>query len=483
MKIGEVIAGRYRLEGVLGRGGMSSVYWAHDSVLERDVAVKVLHEQLSGDPDHVERFRREARAIASLSHPNIVTVVDRGQVDGSEFIVFELVRGLNLKDFLGGRTDLPVAQALGLALQAARGLSFAHEHGVIHRDVKPQNVLVNDEGVAKVTDFGIARSAVEDGLTQTGTILGTSDYLSPEQAVGGHVDERTDQYSLGVLLYELLTGSPPYSAETPVAVAMRHVHDPVPSVRDRRPDVSLRVDALIQRTMAKNPDDRYRSMAALVIALEACLAEEGGVPRWLTESETATLEAVPSTYERRERPRRRRRRRRVPWRGLVVLAVLAAIGAGVAAVVTGRVDLPIPGGDSTPAVVVELRAISDYDPLGGDGEHPDLVDLATDGDPATAWTTEEYISFEKAGVGILLDAGKKVALKDITVISDDPGFTAQILAAHKPKGNFQPVSAEQTVAEHTIFELDTKGRRFRYYVVWITALETTAHLNEVRGEG
>ena len=299
MKIGETIAGRYRLEGVLGRGGMSSVYWAHDSVLERDVAVKVLHEQLSGDPDHVERFRREARAIASLSHPNIVTVVDRGQVEGSEFIVFELVRGLNLKDFLDGRTDVPVAQALGLALQAARGLSFAHERGVVHRDVKPQNVLVNDEGVAKVTDFGIARSSVDDELTQTGTILGTSDYLSPEQAVGQHVDERADQYSLGVLLYELLTGAPPYNGESPVAVAMKHVHDPVPSARARRPDVSLRVDALIQRAMAKNPDDRYRSMAALVVALEACLAEEGGVPRWLAESDTASLEPVVPARERR----------------------------------------------------------------------------------------------------------------------------------------------------------------------------------------
>ena len=152
---------------------MSSVYWAHDDVLERDVAVKVLHEHLSADPDQVERFRREARAIASLSHPNIVTLIDRGQVDGGEYMVFELVRGLNLKDFLDGRPGLPVAQALGLVLQAARGLAYAHEHGIVHRDVKPQNVLVNDEGVAKVTDFGIARIAgLDDALTQTGTILG-----------------------------------------------------------------------------------------------------------------------------------------------------------------------------------------------------------------------------------------------------------------------------------------------------------------------
>jgi hypothetical protein len=166
-----------------------------------------------------------------------------------------------------------------------------------------------------------------------------------------------------------------------------------------------------------------------------------------------------------------------------VLVVLMAIAGGVAAVLTGRVDLPLPSDDSTPTVNVELRAISDYDPIAGDGEHPDLVDFATDGDPATAWTTETYMSFEKEGVGILLDAGRKVALPGIVVVSDDPGFTAQILAANRPKGEFRPVSEEQTVEEQTTFEIDTEGQKFRYYVVWITALETSAHLNEVRAEG
>jgi hypothetical protein len=478
VKIGETIAGRYRLEGVLGRGGMSSVYWAHDGVLERDVAVKVLHERLSADPDQVERFRREARAIASLSHPNIVTLIDRGQVDGDEYMVFELVRGLNLKDFLDARPGLPVAQALGLVLQAARGLAYAHERGIVHRDVKPQNVLVNDEGVAKVTDFGIARNAgLDDSLTQTGTILGTTDYLSPEQAQGQAVDERADQYSLGVVLYELLAGAPPYPADSAVAVAMRHVHDPVPSLRERRPDVSRRVDALVQRAMAKNPDDRFRTMSDLAVAIEACLAEEGGTPRWLAESDTASLEPVSPARARR---RRERRRRSVPWRLLLALAVIAAGVAAVAAVATGRIDVR-GGSDKAPGDLnVTLKAISDYDPIGADGEHPDLVDLATDGDPATAWTTEEYLSFDKDGVGIMLDAGRKVMLDGIVVVSDDPGFSAEILAANKPDGNFRPVSDEQVVEAQTTFELDTKGKEFRYYVVWITSLDGHVNLNEVR---
>ncbi len=147
---------------------------------------------------------------------------------------------------------------------------------------------------------------------------------------------------------------------------------------------------------------------------------------------------------------------------------------------TGRVDLPLPSDESTPMLNVELKAISDYDPIAGDGEHPDLVDLATDGDPATAWTTEHYISFDKDGVGIMLDAGKQVALTGLVVVSDDPGFTAEILAARKPKGNFRPVSEQQVIEEHTTFEIDTEGKEFRYYVVWITALESEAHLNEVR---
>ena len=198
--VGQVLSERYELEELVGTGGMSSVFRAHDRLLDRKVALKVLHQQYSDDAEYVERFRREARAVAALSHPNIVTVIDRGEHEGRQFIVFEYVDGENLKQLIERRGPAPVATALELAIADRRGLSFAHQQGLVHRDVKPQNVLLNGDGQAKVTDFGIARSLdVQHGMTQTGTVLGTSDYIAPEQAQGQRVDEHTDVYSLGVV--------------------------------------------------------------------------------------------------------------------------------------------------------------------------------------------------------------------------------------------------------------------------------------------
>ena len=264
--VGELIAGRYELEKLVGSGGMSNVFRAHDRLLERTVALKILHEQYTRDEDYVERFRHEARAVAQLAHPNIVTVIDRGEQEGRQFIVFEYIDGDNLKE-LSNRGPLEVREAIRLTLQVARALAFAHERGLVHRDVKPQNVLLNEDGQAKVTDFGIARSLDVHGMTQTGTVLGTSDYIAPEQARGQKVDPRTDIYSLGVVLYELLSGEVPFSGDNFVAVAMRHVNEPAPSVLDLRPDCPVRLDLAIQRAMSKDPagpvrvDGRLRARA------------------------------------------------------------------------------------------------------------------------------------------------------------------------------------------------------------------------------
>ena len=489
MKTGEVVAGRYELEDLLGVGGMSSVYRARDRVLERTVALKILHEQFSHDPAYVERFRREARAIAKLSHPNIVTVIDRGEFEGRQFIVFEYVAGETLKQLVTREAPLPPDRALALVHQVARGLAFAHEHGIVHRDVKPHNVLLDEDGAAKVTDFGIARSlgAPDAGLTQTGTVLGTGAYISPEQAAGRPADERSDQYSLGALLYELLTGRIPYEGESIVAVATRHVRDPVPNVREVRPEISPRVDALIRRAMAKRPEDRFPSTDAMIGAIEACLADEvtrgraheNGHP----DDGATQVIAAPTPSEPLfdpPPPPRRRRRRRFPWRLVAALAVLALGAALLAYFVRGQEGGGARGGGGGEAV--RLVAVRDHDPEGDNrSEHPEAVSRATDGDPATYWTTETYSTFAKSGVGIVLDARRPVELERLVVRTDEPGFTALIQAGPKAEGPFAEVSDEQTVGARTSFEIDTGGEERRYYVIWITDPNGRAHVNEVRG--
>jgi serine/threonine-protein kinase len=484
MKVGQLVAGRYELEELVGVGGMSSVYRAHDRVLERSVALKILHEHHGADAEYVERFRREAQAIARLSHPNIVTVIDRGEDGGRQYIVFEHIDGENLKQLVERTGPLPVGHALELAHQAARGLAFAHEVGIVHRDVKPHNVLVDQDGVAKVTDFGIARSLEqEDTLTQAGTMLGTSDYIAPEQVGGRRADERSDQYSLGVLLYELLTGAVPFPGDSFMAVAMRHVNDPVPSVRSRRPDVSPRVEEILARAMAKRPEDRFPTMEALIAALEAALAEDERPD----SPPTPALESTQSlpAYQPPSTPRAPRPRSALPL--LLVLAAAAAAGI-LAAILLGGGDGANGGGDGGPAAAgagaagaqpVRLRALADFDPFGDDEEHPEAIAAATDGDPATYWTTEGYRSFNKEGVGLVLDAGRPVALGRIAVTSDLPGFTAGIRASAQPDDGFVDVSPPRAAGPRTTFPVDTGGEEYRYYLLWITDPNERAHVNEV----
>jgi eukaryotic-like serine/threonine-protein kinase len=462
--IGELIGGRYEVEDLVGTGGMSSVYRARDTVLERHVALKILHQHFTSDPEYVERFRREARAIARLNHPNIVTVIDRGELDSHQFIVFEHVAGENLKDFVRRRGPLAVHDALALTSQIARGLAFAHEHGVVHRDVKPQNVLLDEGGTAKVTDFGIARSIEPaEGLTETGTLLGTSEYISPEQAAGRKVDARSDQYSLGVVLYELLTGETPYSGDNFMAVAMKHMRDPVPSVRDRRPDVPASVEAIVTRAMAKRPEDRFPSTEEMLAALEA--AEQNGEASSLSEGVTGVIP------RRASRPGPARRRFSPLWAALIVMAV----GAAALALILANRD----GGSGAAVGRVKLTAVKDYDPQGDGTEHPDSVPMATDGNTSTFWTTETYRTFAKPGVGLILDAGEKVQIEHLQIVTDEPGFTAEILAGNNASGGFVPYSEEQEIGTRTTIEL-AGGKSYRYYVIWITDPNTRAHVNEVR---
>jgi eukaryotic-like serine/threonine-protein kinase len=484
--IGQQLAGRYELQDVAGSGGMSSVYRARDTVLERTVAIKILHDHFSGDPEYVERFRREARALAQLNHPNIVTVIDRGEFEGRQFIVFEHVDGQNLKELIAREGQLPVDQALALVHQVARGLAFAHDHGVVHRDVKPQNVLIDEDGVAKVTDFGIARSLEPaDGLTETGALLGTSEYIAPEQASGNRVDERSDQYSLAAVLYELLTGEPPYTGDNFMAVAMKHIQAPVPSVRDTRPDVSPRLDAIISRAMAKRPEDRFPTTEAMMAALEAARTDSDGVPTPtpVAKPDDGATESIPVPGPLPPAIERSRKRFPLP-------ILLALIAVGIAALVLaliiaggGTDSLTGDGGDGGSGGSgdrVRLVGFSDFDPAGDDTEHPEVVPAATDGDASTYWTSETYSSFDKEGVGIVLDAKSSVDLSQLTVSTDTPGYTAVIEASNRSDGGFKVVSDSQTVEASTTFDL--KGGGYRYYLVWITSLDGRAHVNEVKAK-
>ncbi len=484
--MGELIAGRYELEELVGTGGMSSVYRAHDRLLERDVALKVLHEQFTADTDYVERFRREARSVAQLSHPNIVTVIDRGEQDDRQYIVFEYIAGENLKSLVEREGPLPEDEAVRLTLQIARALGFAHEHGLVHRDVKPQNVLLNGDGRAKVTDFGIARSLdVKGGLTQTGTVMGTSDYIAPEQARGSRVDAQSDIYSLGVVLYELLTGEVPFPADNFVAVAMRHINEPPPSVRERRPDVSPRLDAAIRRAMAKEPRDRFASMDELCAELSACLGPE-----------TATSGAQTMVVSPPKRPRRRQRAPRPPagrpsiWPLILLLAgltVLAGILAAVFAFTDSGNELSTLVGKkktttaaSTP---VHFTSATAYDPYGDQTEHDAQARNAIDGNPATFWNTEHYTGgLPKPGVGLVLDVGSAKQLRRLVVRSDTPGFTATIEAGSSAGGPFPAVSSSQQAGDSTTFTLKDGPAR-RYYVLWITDLgsNSSVEINEVKG--
>jgi serine/threonine-protein kinase len=468
--VGETIAERYEVEELVGHGGMSSVYKAHDTLLERNVALKILHEQYNADEDFVERFKREARAVAQLQHPNIVTVIDRGEEDDKQFIVFEYIDGENLKERVVRKGRLGVREALEIAVEVARGLAFAHSQGLVHRDVKPQNVLLNGDGRAKVTDFGIARSLDVDGMTQTGTVLGTSNYIAPEQASGQRVDTQSDVYALGVVLYEMLAGEVPFPGESFVAVAMKHVHEPPPNLLDARRDVPIRVAAAVDRALEKDPEQRFGSMDVFASELEACLAE-------LDSPEVDGDPTIVIPARQRHAAQRKQVSRWPIFIGLLALLAVAAIVVGLLIIAGGN--------ESKSTEPIGLIGVGSYDPDGDQNEHSDKAGLATDGIVSTYWPTEDYDSFTKSGVGLVLDAGQPIEASEVRVQTDTPGYTAQIRAGNNLSGGFTAVSKAQTVAGTTSFEVDPKAPA-RYYVIWISRLPGgagLAHVNEARAFG
>ncbi len=479
----------------------STVYRAFDTVLERTVAIKLMHREIASDADQLERFRREARAVAQLSHPHIVTVIDAGEEpDGAgaatPYIVFEYVEGETLKQLVRRNGPLEPGAAIAYAIEIARALGAAHEHHIVHRDVKPQNVLLGPDGEAKITDFGIARTLTEQGLTLEGRVLGTTDYVSPEQALGQRVTGQSDIYSLGVVLYEMLTGSVPFTGETPVVVAMRHVREEVPDVQLARPEVSAASAAVVDRATAKDLARRYPHMPALLSDLEQVLAVETSRAGQAAGEVTTVLRTLPGPA-----------RRRVPWRlrhpvrWLVSLALLAgvlALGLVLLAGNTQRGTGVAPGVDARPGldpVSLADGAAHSYNPFGTEPEHPKQVANVLDGEEATVWSTEHYLNdtlASKPGTGIYLDAAPGLPARAIEVQSPTPGFALALYGAKRfdealPFGAAQSLAERgwtqlappRTIAEHSTIRFDTRGVSYRYYLLWITRLPPSSEVVEI----
>jgi serine/threonine-protein kinase len=472
--IGTVLSGRYRLEAKLGSGGMSTVYLARDETLDRPVAVKVMHREMSEQADQLERFRQEARAVAKISHPNVVSVIDAGEDGGHPYIVFEYVEGETLKQRISRLGALDIQEAIAYAIEIARGLSVAHGRNLVHRDIKPQNVLIDDEGRAKLTDFGISRQLEQDGMTATGRVLGTTDYVAPEQAMGRGADIRSDIYSLGVVLYEMLVGQVPFHAESQVGVAMKHVNEELPDVQRRRPEVSAAVALVVERSTAKDPEERYQRVSEMIDDLSTALEVEAARAGSTTGEATSILDAVP--------PPKRKLSGRARWSWAAIVALLL-VGGGALLAVKLISDGVLGGGgaNSGKGGNVEISSATDYDPQGDGEEVPSKVRLAVDGDPTgTAWETEHYDSETFAGtktgpdpgVGIYVTTESPARAKKMIVRSPTPGWNAQVFAVasgppEELAGWGQPVG--QVLDASTTQEIDlTVAKPARYFLLWFT---------------
>jgi eukaryotic-like serine/threonine-protein kinase len=517
--LGTALGGRYRLDAQIARGGMSTVYRAFDTVLERPVAIKLMHREIASDSGQLERFRREARAVAQLSHPHIVTVIDAGEEGrasggvgeragewarsestgagtGTPYIVFEYVDGETLKALIRRSGRLEVTEAIAYAIEIARALGAAHERQIVHRDVKPQNVLLTAEGTAKITDFGIARTLTEQGLTLDGRVLGTTDYVSPEQALGHQVTGQSDIYSLGVVLYEMLTGVVPFSAETPVAVAMRHVREEVPDVQLSRPELSAATAAVVDRATARDLSLRYPDIPSLLADLEDALAIEAARAGQATGEVTTVLRTLPAPA-----------RRRLPWRmrhparWLASLALLGGLVALVLALAAGHthrgtgVAQNVTSGPGRTPVPLEQTAAHGYNPFGTGPEDPTQIADVVDGDPNTAWSTEHYLNNAlagKPGTGVYLDAAPGLRARAIEVQTPTPGFIAAVYAANAiaagasvaasdglAQRGWTQLAPAQTIAAKTTIPLNTDRTAYRYYLVWITHLPPDSELAEI----
>ncbi len=520
----EVLADRYRLERRIGGGGAASVWRAIDTRLGRPVAVKRLHARLRDDDRYAERFAREAEVVSAFDHPGIVSLYDRGEDDSGSFLVFELIEGEDLKALVGRTGRLLPETAADACAQVADALAYAHRRGVVHRDVKSQNVMITRDGRAKLTDFGIAYLLDIEGqseLTRTGTLVGTTDYLSPEQATGRAVDARADVYALGIVLFECLTGQLPFAAENPLALALRHVQDPLPDPRELVPEIPPHLSLVVKRAAAKDPADRFQTAAGFASALrDASNLSVRGATLLMPEIDftsrpsdelgrttvtrsgdtigaTAEVETSPEPFDAIEEttgPMRLSEMGRPD--DTVIRRRRVALGAGAAvcaaAIVVG-VILKTSGGSGNGIGPLQVASVQTEDPA-GDGENDAEAPLAIDGNTATSWSTERYkvaelSALNKNGVGLRLNLATPAVARALVLTSPTPGASYQVFATSGQGDASRTLVATGTTTDgRQRIDLDTRTVS-TYYVVWFVTLPASrqggfrASVAEVELEG
>lgn len=380
IEIGKKLNGRYKIIGNIGSGGMANVFLAHDLILDREVAVKVLRFDFQNDKNAIRRFQREALAATELVHPNIVTVYDVGEEDGMQFLVMEYVKGMDLKRYIQTHYPVPYLQIVDIVQQILSAVALAHQHRIIHRDLKPQNILINEEGVVKITDFGIAIALSETSITQTNSMLGSVHYLSPEQARGSMATNQSDIYAIGIILYEMLTGKVPFDGESAVTIALKHFQDEIPSIRIYDKNVPQSLENVVLKATAKEQADRYKTADEMREDLSTALSPERlNEPRWephalndetraltpITDEMIAEQPAEPAVTEpeveetadqKQEKPKKKRKKWWLILPILVIVALLVIGGYFVFGGGRGDVEIPKVSGDTETVAREKLEA-------------------------------------------------------------------------------------------------------------------------------